>query len=156
MHFRRKIHPTTRPNPTRKATETRRSRSRRAWSPQQRRARIWIHAQQPIGGRGRAQEENKVKQVRAEDLVLGVELLLELGDLPLLGGGEVLGVVPAHLVRPGEPSLPYPRARRSLAACSGRRSGAGGGHGVEARDLARGGGGWGEERLERSSGILSI
>lgn len=34
---------------------------------------------------------------KATDLVLGVELLLELGDLPLLGGREILGVVAAHL-----------------------------------------------------------
>lgn len=31
------------------------------------------------------------------DLVLRIELLLELRDFTLLGGGEVLGVVPAHL-----------------------------------------------------------
>jgi hypothetical protein len=35
---------------------------------------------------------------KAADLILRVELLLELGDLPLLGGGEVLGVVAAHPV----------------------------------------------------------
>jgi len=56
-------------------------------------------ARQGTGG-----EQGKASE--GGDLVLGVELLLELGDLPLLGGGEVLGVVPAHLVRPGEPSLP--------------------------------------------------
>ena len=33
------------------------------------------------------------------NLVLRIELLLELRDFALLGGGEVLGVVPAHLSR---------------------------------------------------------
>jgi hypothetical protein len=62
---------------------------------------------------------------------LGVELLLELGDLPLFGGGEVLGVVPAHLA---PARLPAPaNAHRSPppAAEAGWTW-----------DLARGGGGW--------------
>ena len=104
-------------------------------------------ARQGTGG-----EQGKASE--GGDLVLGVELLLELGDLPLLGGGEVLGVVPAHLVRPGEPSLPYPCALRSPPAPDAAaapvvtvwRL-------VISRAVA---GGWGKERLERSSGILSI
>jgi len=65
--------------------------------------------------------------------------------------------VPAHLARPGEPSL---RCVTTLAACSGRRAGAGG-RGAGARDLAVGGEGGGGEagkefggfcRFERSGG----
>jgi hypothetical protein len=57
----------------------------------------------------RADRDRRDGEVRRSDLVLGVELLLELGDLPLFGGGEVLGVVPAHLA---PASLPA-NARRS-------------------------------------------
>ena len=64
---------------------------------------------------------------------MGVELLLELGDLPLLGGGEVLGVVPAHLA---PASLPA-NAHRSPAPAAEP-----GGRGGGAFDLACGGGRW--------------
>lgn len=64
------------------------------------------------------------------DLVLGVELLLELGDLPLLGGGEVLGVVPAHLA-PASLACLARRPRALRLAVVARRS-----------PRARGGGGW--------------
>lgn len=87
------------------------------------------------------------------DLVLGVELLLELGDLPLLGGGEVLGVVAAHLVRPGEPSLPC--ARRSPPAPDAAAAPV---VTVWRLVISRAVAGVGDrrERLERSSGNLSI
>lgn len=39
-------------------------------------------------------------------LVLGIELLLELGDFSLLGGWEVLRIVPAHRFRPAA-CLPF-------------------------------------------------
>lgn len=55
------------------------------------------------------------------DLVLGVELLLELGDLPLLGGGEVLGVVPAHLA-PASLACLARRPRALRLAVVARRS----------------------------------
>ena len=38
-----------------------------------------------------------IKRERERDLVLGIELLFELGDFTFLGGGEVLGVVATHL-----------------------------------------------------------
>lgn len=39
------------------------------------------------------------RELRKSDLVLRIELLFELGDFSLLGGGEVLGIVAAHLRR---------------------------------------------------------
>jgi hypothetical protein len=41
--------------------------------------------------------ERERERERERDLVLRIELLFELGDLTLLGGGEVLGIVTAHL-----------------------------------------------------------
>lgn len=115
MHFRRKIPPTTRPNPTRKATRPTDLGVDAPGAPTTSRPDL-----DPRAGTNRqARHGTGGEQGKASEggyLVLGVELLLELGDLPLLGGGEVLGVVPAHLVRPGEPSLPYPCARRSPPA----------------------------------------
>jgi hypothetical protein len=107
VHFRRKIAPSTRPNPTGKqprpadleADASAALTSRPDLDP---RAGTNRQARQSTG-----REQGKASE--GADLVLGVELLLQLGDLPLLGGREVLGVVPAHLVRPGEPSLPCAR-----------------------------------------------
>lgn len=97
------------------------------------------------------------------DLVLGVELLLELGDLPLLGGGEVLGVVPAHLAPASLACLARrPRAlrlavvaRRSPRARAAAAVGGGAGGGRRGRGRARdgvalgqrGGGGVEEEEI---------
>ena len=41
--------------------------------------------------------ERERERERERDLVLGIEILFELGDCTFLGGGEVLGVVTTHL-----------------------------------------------------------
>lgn len=51
-------------------------------------------------------------------LVLGIELLLELGDLSLLGSGEVLGIVSTHRLAGTSFPLPPPFPPPSPSAAS--------------------------------------